>query len=654
VQGIFQGAHIHWDGSVNSDHALIRTFACTWYDVVRPPADRTNGFDMNITPEEWEAWLELFKDAVPRVRGPLLSAAEVDAIVDLLYRAFNSVCEAVMKRKGSAPAHNSRWWTPACAEAATAIRNTPTQALKDEASRALKTTVRNAKRSWVDDYITTANVWEVAAWRHGRRQTRIPALINANGDLTFDHNSMSSVFADQFFACDLGDIPLSFPDNPPSRPARLFAPITSDEAFALLSHTNNTSSPGDSGIGWALLKKGWGPAAESLTTVFNACINLGHHPAVWKNAVVMVIPKPDRPDYMQAKVHRPISLLETMSKLSEKVVVQHMQHDIVAEELIPTTQFGGRRHSLCLDAGLTLLHDVQAAHSAGLKCRIVLFNVKGFFDHVNHARLVQVVRQMGFAPEMCGWMSAFLKDRKVSLRFNNLLTSERDQPVGVPQGSPISPMLLVAYTSSLLHKMGSWTNSSLGMYVDDGILFACAGTWAEVQDTLQTRYSVCEEWLRQVGLSAEPDKTELLYFQKPFERNAIPAPASITLPCAGGTYEVCAVETLRYLGFFFNRRLKWEPHVRIMCNRARASIKALMVLGNSIRGLSMANWRLVLNAVCLPVMTYGCQLWYKENGTKGLVAMLQKVQNDMVKVVSGAFRTAPHEALLQLTRMLPM
>jgi hypothetical protein len=101
--------------------------------------------------------------------------------------------------------------------------------------------------------------------------------------------------------------------------------------------------------------------------------------------------------------------------------------------------------------------------------------------------------------------------------------------------------------------MGSWTNSSLGMYVDNGILFACADTWAAMQDTLQSWYSICEEWLCQVGLSAEPDKTELLYFQKPFECNTVPAPTSITLPCAGGTYEVRAVETLRYLGFFINR-----------------------------------------------------------------------------------------------------
>jgi hypothetical protein len=91
-----------------------------------------------------------------------------------------------------------------------------------------------------------------------------------------------------------------------------------------------------------------------------------------------------------------------------------------------------------------------------------------------------------------------------------------------------------------------------------------------------------------------------------------------------------------------------------MCNRARASIKALQVLGNSISGLSMANWRLVLNAVCLPVMTWGCQLWFRQGGTKGLVKMLQQVQNEMVKVVTGSFHTAPRETLLQITRMLPM
>jgi hypothetical protein len=134
--------------------------------------------------------------------------------------------------------------------------------------------------NWADDYITTANVWEVAyqAWHYGRRQTRIPALVDANGDLTFDHDSMSSIFADRFFARDPGDIPLNFPDDPPARPTRTFAPITADEAFALLSRTSNTSSPRDSGIGWALLKRGWGPASETLTCNLQRLCHVGPPP----------------------------------------------------------------------------------------------------------------------------------------------------------------------------------------------------------------------------------------------------------------------------------------------------------------------------------------------------------------------------------------
>jgi hypothetical protein len=132
------------------------------------------------------------------------------------------------------------------------------------------------------------------------------------------------------------------------------------------------------------------------------------------------------------------------------------------------------------------------------------------------------------------------------------------------------------------------------------------------------------------SLAIEPDKTELLFFQKPYERNSTAAPPRLILPdpVINSYYVVTPVENLRYLGFFINRRLKWEPHVRIMCNRAWASIKALQVLGNSIWGLSMANWRLVLNVVCLPVLAYGSQIWYLSGASKTLVNMLQSVADD--------------------------
>jgi hypothetical protein len=149
--------------------------------------------------------------------------------------------------------------------------------------------------------------------------------------------------------------------------------------------------------------------------------------------------------------------------------------------------------------------------------------------------------------------------------------------VGVPQGSPLSPVLSIAYTSPLLLKMGRWNNSSLRMYIDNGILFSCAEEWMDVERLLRARYTVCDEWLQCAGLAIEPDKTELLFFQKPYKCNPMPSPSQLLLPDRDTCtyYVVRPVETLRYLGFFIHHCLKWEPHVCIMCNRARASIKAL-------------------------------------------------------------------------------
>jgi hypothetical protein len=654
MQGTFFGAQVDFGGLVGSDHTLIRVVASTPAHVARASSDRTNRFDTDIDTEAWAEWEHILRFELPPLT-PLIHPLDIDSRVDAIYAAFNEACKATMKAVGVAPGFNSRWWNDECKAAAKATRGGFwTEEESREANVHLKKVVHEAKRNWANDYITTANIWEVAAWRHGRRSSLIPALLGHNGGLVYDHKGMATLLSERFFSEEGAPIPTSFHDDPPPLPPRTFYNLSADELMPLLKATANKSTPGSSGIGWNLLKKGWEAVQDHLVDIFNACLTLGHHPACWKEAKVVAIPKPDKPDYSLPKAHRPILLLETMSKLLKKVVAKRMQHDIVAHELIHTNQFGGRAHSSCLDAGLTLLHDVQSAHRAGLKAGILLFDVRGFFDNVNHGRMAAILENQGYPPELVQWLCAFLHDRKVCLSFNNCVSEERGQPIGVLQGSPLSPVFSITYTSSLLSKMKGWNNSSLGMYVDDSVLFACAWEWGEVERLLWARYTICEEWLRRSGLAIKPDKTELLFFQKPHERNSVCAPSRLILPdpVNSSYYVVTLVENLRYLGFFINRRLKWEPHVRIMCNRAQASLKALQVLGNSVHSLSMANWRLVLNAVCLPVLTYSSQIWFLSGASKGLINMLQRVQNDMVKQVTGVFRTAPREALLHFTRIV--
>ena len=93
--------------------------------------------------------------------------------------------------------------------------------------------------------------------------------------------------------------------------------------------------------------------------------------------------------------------------------------------------------------------------------------------------------------------------------------------------------------------------------------------------------------------------------------------------------------------------------MNIICNHTCALIKALQLLGNSIQGINFTQWQLAYNAICLPVLTYGCQLWFTGK-QKGLVKKLQVVQNEAIRIISGTFRTTPHEPLHQMLNILPI
>ena len=241
------------------------------------------------------------------------------------------------------------------------------------------------------------------------------------------------------------------------------------------------------------------------------------------------------------------------------------------------------------------------------------------------------------------------------LHFNRQNSDPFDFIIGTPQGSLVSPALSILYMSPLLHKMKTWSNASLGMYIDDGAIFACSKDWPTVEETLSNGYHTCITWLTNMGLNAEPDKTKLIYFRRHGEHTGHEPPPYIhlSLPSLNTYYRVSYSNTLRYLGFFFNHKLDWKQHVEVMCNQTHATLKALQILGNSICRLDHARWRLAYNAICLPALTYGCQMWFTSK-QKTLVKKLQTVQNKAVRIILGTFHTMPQEPLHQLLTIFPM
>ena len=267
--------------------------------------------------------------------------------------------------------------------------------------------------------------------------------------------------------------------------------------------------------------------------------------------------------------------------------------DLNTYNLLPNTQFGSRDYHCATDAAMVLVHTAQQGLTTGHPVATLLFDIQGFFDNINRDRVIHIFDILGFPLELVRWVESFLSDRTLALHFNGWASALFEALNGTPQGSPLSPILSVVYTIPLLRLAERWVWLMLSLYVDDGNLTAAGPTHQESVKQVVTGFRIVSDWLKRCGLRTDPDKTEFISFFNPrWSQNLKGSPPHniILQDASNGELSVPRSPSVRYLGIFIHCKLSWDLHVRTMANRARSTIRALHMLGNSIRGLDLVNW----------------------------------------------------------------
>jgi hypothetical protein len=108
------------------------------------------------------------------------------------------------------------------------------------------------------------------------------------------------------------------------------------------------------GLGTTLLKWAHSASLDTLTHIFNLSLFTGRHP--WKPLTVVILNKPNKPDYSHAKAYHPISLLECTAKLMKKIIAKQVNNDIDKFALLSTFQFGSHPKHIAIDTIATLVH----------------------------------------------------------------------------------------------------------------------------------------------------------------------------------------------------------------------------------------------------------------------------------------------------------
>lgn len=259
----------------------------------------------------------------------------------------------------------------------------------------------------------------------------------------------------------------------------------------------------------------------------------------------------------------------------------------------------------------------------------------------------------GLPSELCRWTQSFLSDRHMQLNLNGLLGDLYLLTLGIPQGSPVSPVLACLYAAPVLHSFmtNPDTTSILPVgprsYVDDMGFLAISDSLHENTLVLEWTLQQATRELDALGMSIDPTKCDLMHFS--WKRSDDSSPSIVTT-LYNKPLRITLPKYIRWLGFFLDRKLSFKHHINILLARGRHVITGIQCLGNTIHVLNAHHLRLLYKTCVIPVITYGCQLWFDPHKpSRTLIKKLQVIQNIGLRRIAGAFRTTPVEPLHVLT-----
>ena len=559
--GLLESCHVV-DGI--SDHEVVLVTSSITADLP-PPTRRTiylwSRTDLNLIRETAQSLCQRFT-----------TTHSTSTPIDILWNDFMSICNTCMDlvpTKLSSTKHHQPWinshikrLTRKKQRAYNHARSTNTEhdwARYKDIKRQCQYECRNSFNLYVSNLIDpNSNAVSKRLWSYIKSKrldhTGVSTLKHQGSTYSNSQekaNLLAGYFSSVFTNEDVSHIPDLSGETLPSIPQIV---VHSDGVAQLLSNIKVNKASGPDNLQARLLQEVALEISPALTVIFQASLEQGALPNIWKSAaVVPIYKKGSRSDLGN---YRPVSLTCICCKILEHIVFSSISKHLQNHEVLCDGQHGFRQKRSCESQLITTINDFAKCLNEKGQCDVLILDFRKAFDKVPHARLFKKLDHYGIHGALLHWLKSFLTNRSQHVVLDNQKSHPTPVTSGVPRGTVLPPLLFLLYINDLPSRV----RSRVRLYADDVLLYSYIKSETDCH-TLQEDLDALVEWARTWQMEFNPSKCEFLQITNKMNPTVYNYHIEAT--------PIVQVEHTKYLGVTISRNLSWNEHIQRITNKAK-------------------------------------------------------------------------------------
>ena len=311
-----------------------------------------------------------------------------------------------------------------------------------------QTNKQTAKKNYQNAFLEkedSKSIFKAMSYTRNSSRRQIPTI---NNEDSFE--GKCKAFSEALFPRPPAEEPLPSRQEAYTAGDQGWTTLTEEElAAAYSTKIVKGKTPGLDGITQAIISKAYGAIPITFLRIYSRLLDEGHYPRCWKVATGVVLAKPGKPDYSVPKAYQVISLLNCLGKISERILAKRLGIIAETKPLLHDSQLGGRKKKSAIDTVLLLTNEIEENRRKKKKTSVIFLDVRGAYDYVAKNRLLRIMIQLRLPHSLIRWVQSFMSNRRLRIAFDGQIQEFQDVEIGVPQGSPMSPILFLIYTRDI-------------------------------------------------------------------------------------------------------------------------------------------------------------------------------------------------------------